>query len=431
MKDLTLRLLALASLFAASSALAAGVFRPDMVIPDGTAYMLLARHDDGTIDWVDQTGEVLLNVRHMDAEVMGATPAELKQFYPKQAAEAAAAPHFVVGDCTHAASCRHQTYGVVGELYPGEKVSRFPNGAVWVVDKNNQPVRLVKIIPQGPQTNPNYNLPYAQVTGMGMGTNQEVAPAEPGGVTVKLPDGRTLTQIGPRDNDGGFNWRSSDGQVFAHSSEADLIASGLTKSQAWAIFHPGTPPPAEGAARQDPAAAPPAAPPAYDPDRAPVTVLLPDGRTLTQIGPRNSNGLFNFRSSKGEVFTFVRESDLIAEGLSVKQVWDIYNPGVPLPSSARQAPDAEPPAAAESVSPASVKVTAKGGLEMNGQTCYCQGMRWTDRLANWTCDGGGVIVDISYDDLVNDLKISPAIARSYYPLPAPAKSAAPRRVDRD
>jgi hypothetical protein len=406
MRHLALPLLALASFFAASSALAAAVFKPDMVIPDGTVYMLLARHEDGNIDWMDKTGEVLLNVRYIDAEGMGATPAQLKQFYPKQAAEAAAAPHFVVGDCAHAASCRHQTFGVVGELYPGEKVSRFPNGAVWVVDKNNQPVRLVKIIPQGPQTNPNYNLPYASVTGPK--PQGWTPPAESGGATVTLPDGRTLTQIGPRDSGGAINWRSSDGQVFAHSTEADLIASGLSKNQAWAIHHPGTPPPAEGAARQAPAAAPPAAPPVYDPDRAPVTVLLPDGRTLTQIGPRNGDGSFNWRSSKGEVITYVREADFMAEGLSVKQVWAIYNPGMPLPASAA--------AASAAVSPAPVTVTSTGGLELNGMTCYCQGMRWTDRLANWKCEGGGEMADVSYDDLVNDLEVPPAIARRYYPL---------------
>jgi hypothetical protein len=146
-------------------------FQPDVVLVDGTRVQFLGSNPDGTANWVTEDGDAAPNVSYADALAMGGTEAQMRRFYPEAEAAAhakAAGPQFTAGPCLSAnpADCRAKALtGQPPVLKPGERISKMPNGLVWVVDANGYPQSLIAIEPPTQTKNPNYDKPYMTITG--------------------------------------------------------------------------------------------------------------------------------------------------------------------------------------------------------------------------------------------------------------------------
>ena len=147
---------------------ASAAFKPDLVF-DGTGVAYTGTNPDGTTNWVTEDGDAVPHVSYLDAIGLGFTPAQLKRWYPAAYAQPKGGAPFVVGGCAKASDCPADD--TAPELKPGESVKVMPNGAVFVVDQAGNLVHYLTVVkpPVDWSKNPNYTLPYASLTGMGMG----------------------------------------------------------------------------------------------------------------------------------------------------------------------------------------------------------------------------------------------------------------------
>jgi hypothetical protein len=214
-------------------------FRSDVVLVDGTRVQFLGSNPDGTANWVTEDGDLAPNVSYADALAMGGSEAQMRRFYSEATAAAeakakAARPNFTVGPCL-GADCRGKALtGEAPVLKPGEKISKMPNGLVWVVDANGYPQTLIAVEPPTQTKNPNYDKPYATVSGM-TGPPSGPPPAAPqisrsDPDAVVTGDGRLLQYKGTNP-DGTTHWVSAAGEVFPHVFYTDAVASGATEAQ--------------------------------------------------------------------------------------------------------------------------------------------------------------------------------------------------------
>ena len=144
---------------------ASAAFKPDLVF-DGTGVAYTGTNPDGTTNWITEDGDAVSKVSYLDAIGLGFTPIQLKRWYPSAYPQPKKdGPAFVVGGCAKPSDCPADDYAP--ELKPGEKVVLFPNGAVFVVDAVGYPIHYLTVVkpPVDFSKNPNYNLPYATITG--------------------------------------------------------------------------------------------------------------------------------------------------------------------------------------------------------------------------------------------------------------------------
>jgi hypothetical protein len=190
-------------LLAAACALSSPASASDVVI-EGMGFTYTGSNPDGSANWVSDDGDKM-SVTYDEARSYGMTPAQMKRWYPKAAAEAEAkerraavpqtgakksagavaaapaqarptpsqpapqdqgGPLFVTGACPVASDCRAKPLPEGPPvLKAGERISQMPNGLIWVVDANGYPQYLIGKTDPIETTNPNYTKPYMTITG--------------------------------------------------------------------------------------------------------------------------------------------------------------------------------------------------------------------------------------------------------------------------